>query len=344
MKGLFVAPEYYFARAKMGQWSGSSQKFKTRSIDQDKKDHIVKELREISKRFPGIAIIPGSIAWEKPLDRPANEFRKNRFTGELTTTLKTTDRRAKAIQHVKAVGDLGMGNQTKGNTKAEETIWDVINTNYLELGNWYYRMINNHAIPPGMAFLHVMNYCLGPGNPALRDDMISYYGLPNSAVQVIPDTSLKEAQLGKATHMMRNTAYLLFNGETRFKYNKKGDFHEAIGTDGKTVFIPGEKLGLSPSIGGLIFGMEICLDHALATLNTGFPSGSQDPDIHVVISDDVVNEKTNMRARKYFVHASTSSSQTKVYDLSGMKKTRVHSEEHKDRVSHGTIKYYKLMV
>src|SRR4051794_4668878 len=68
VRGIFVAPEYYFARKKAGlvlEGTGGTE----RSLSQDKKDLVVKRLEQISGGNPGILIVPGTVAWKKPFAR-----------------------------------------------------------------------------------------------------------------------------------------------------------------------------------------------------------------------------------------------------------------------------------
>jgi hypothetical protein len=345
MQVLIVAPEYYFARSYMGKWNGSSKAFETRSIEQDQKDHIVRELRAISRQYPAIGIIPGSIAWQKPLDRPESDrFQRNKLTGETTETLKQTDRRAKALARVEKSG---------GNRPFEAEVSELFATHVrkaikdrkLGIYQEYEDLLPTEA-SAAETKVWTKTVIQGVANdPRKREEILNYYQLSRSAVYLTPIKQEKLETLREATHMMQNTTYLLFGGETRFRYHKIGDFHEAIGADGKTVYVPGHMAGLSPPVGGLTFGIEICFDHSLGLLKRESPKNQKKPDVHVVISDKVDRDKKQMFAQKYFVHASTDASSGGVHDVKGSA-SRVHSEkaQEEDKVDGGRIRFYKLTV
>lgn len=152
----------------------------------------------------------------------------------------------------------------------------------------------------------------------VRDELAERRVLPATSMYVSPSPKDKRAQLqGSAhDHMMRNTAYILFNGRVQFKYHKNADYHEAVG-DAKTVFVPGGKVGTC-EVAGIRFGIEICFDHTMAMLKTGVAQhtagrGGKDmvpPTIHIVTSDstDSVEANYQLRDQGYFVHASTGNS------------------------------------
>src|SRR5947209_4372418 len=56
LRGVFVAPEYYFAAPGMGTWNTVEENFQTRALEQLQKDEVVKELRAISHNCPSILI------------------------------------------------------------------------------------------------------------------------------------------------------------------------------------------------------------------------------------------------------------------------------------------------
>jgi hypothetical protein len=116
------------------------------------------------------------------------------------------------------------------------------------------------------------------------------------------------------THMMRNTAYVLHKGRVHFKYNKQGDFHEAIG-DATTVFVPGDQVGTCV-IEGVRFGFEICLDHNMSVLQRRARHRAVDPvQVHIITSAavDNVSDNAHVTQRGYVVHASSVDACTTVY-------------------------------
>lgn len=343
MQGLFVAPEYYFARSFMGKWSGTSQSFKTRSIEQDQKDHIVRELRTISGQFPGIGIIPGSIAWRKPLDRPESDrFKRNKLTGESTETLKQTDRRVKAVARVENSAGHRPREPEVGGSFAAHVKKAVEDRNFNIYESYEDLLPGGASSKEKDAWMEMVIQAVAI-DPVQRGQILDHYKLRPGAVYSTPTREEKLEMLRDATHIMQNTTYLLFGGETRFKYHKVGDFHEAIGADGKTVYVPGHATGLSPHVGGLTFGIEICFDHTLGLLKRECEEVQGKPDIHVLISDKVDKNKKQVCARKYFVHACTDHTSGGVHDMKGGAGVRSEKEQ-EDRVDGGRIRYYKLTV
>src|SRR5581483_8806196 len=96
IQGILVAPEYFFTKPDPGTWDGAQ--FLTRAISQAEKDQAVAEFESVSKAFPTLLLVPGTIAWKKPLVRSASEIRKkDKLTGQRTGPLKTTSRMDKAL-------------------------------------------------------------------------------------------------------------------------------------------------------------------------------------------------------------------------------------------------------
>ncbi len=144
-------------------------------------------------------------------------------------------------------------------------------------------------------------------------DVFNWCGLDKSHYSEIPTLADKMALLTTGSYIMRNTAYALLNGKVRFKYNKQGDFHEAIG-DGGTVFLPGAKTGIAV-IAGIRFGFEICLDHNVSYLKPPVADPTDGRDLHIVTSAAVENNDNHMFVHPggYFLHASTNHGWTAVY-------------------------------
>src|SRR5262249_8288261 len=99
-----------------------------------------------------------------------------------------------------------------------------------------------------------------------------------------------------------------------FSYSKQGNFNEEVGDD-TLVFAPGARSGIQ-QIEGIRFGFEVCLDHFLGTLSRQLRQGRQ-LDVQVVMSDavDYNSAHTVVRDGGFFVHASTTSSVTGVWQM-----------------------------
>ncbi len=110
--------------------------------------------------------------------------------------------------------------------------------------------------------------------------------------------TVQEAQRRRNNAMeSRNTAYVLYNGEEVFVYNKQGDFHEVLDHDvsRQNIYIPGSNDGVFTKW-GVKFGIEICLDHALGALKGHHGEGA--PHIHIISSAAVSIEKANLSLRR----------------------------------------------
>ncbi len=63
--GIFVAPEYMFAREYAGSYKVENEwEVIEYGLGEEEKDFILEELMSLSKEFPKILIIPGTIAWQ----------------------------------------------------------------------------------------------------------------------------------------------------------------------------------------------------------------------------------------------------------------------------------------
>lgn len=86
--GIFVAPEYYFAEQAP---DGAHKYGDQRHLSSDQKNLLLAELKNYSEANPGVVFIPGTIAWQKTLNREWYSFSTNPLT-----------RQQKAIQALKA--------------------------------------------------------------------------------------------------------------------------------------------------------------------------------------------------------------------------------------------------
>ena len=95
-----------------------------------------------------------------------------------------------------------------------------------------------------------------------------------------------------------NIAYMLNNGRIVGSYAKRSDFHERLpGAHANTIFVPGIRPGRA-TVGGIDFGVEICLDHGLGVLK-GTPAVTGDlPRVHMICSATVDFEATSVHVRE----------------------------------------------
>jgi hypothetical protein len=320
IRGILIAPEYFFTKPNAGKWNGIS--FNDRSLSQTDVQNAVNEFEVVSKANQKVLLVPGTFAWKKPLIRPVSEARKfSSLTGDRSGPLKSTSRLDQARQnltHEQATTGERMGGARLGSDPLGNVIFtfltDPANAPFF-VANQVYFNSRGVAITDKVGLYHLF----------LRTDDLLNIIAPEAMwrphVTAVPSLAQKTVALGTATSMMRNTAFVLLNGRVRFKYNKQGDFHEAIGDGAQTVFVPGAKAGVC-AIGAIRFGFEICLDHCIGYLsrvqNTHpLPSGQarEARDIHIVTSAAVENKTTNMYVRPggYFLHASTNKGWTCVY-------------------------------
>jgi predicted amidohydrolase len=137
----------------------------------------------------------------------------------------------------------------------------------------------------------------------------------------VPKSPLKESRISsdRTPYMLRNSLYVIANGEVLHKYNKIADFHEVLNrSEQKAVFVPGDAVRQTADLFGKEFGFEICLDHAYDTLGFGNQMRIGVPvDIHILLSASVDTERARMKDDGLFIHASSDSLQTCVFKKTG---------------------------
>lgn len=85
-----------------------------------------------------------------------------------------------------------------------------------------------------------------------------------------------EALVKPGAKIAQNVAYIAL-GDKICKYQKVGNFREVEGEAQTLVFAPGSIVGRF-SVGGVKYGLEICMDHALGVFNQSVGS---DGDVHI---------------------------------------------------------------
>lgn len=68
--GIFVAPEYLFAHPARG---GHHELGEKRHLLEPEKINLLAMIQHVSVSCPGLIIVPGTVAWQKPLLRPADK-------------------------------------------------------------------------------------------------------------------------------------------------------------------------------------------------------------------------------------------------------------------------------
>jgi hypothetical protein len=94
--GIFVAPEYMFANPITNHNLGSHQRGDDRHLAQGTKVDIENWMKQLSKRFPNMLMIPGSVAWKKPRERDTSTYLQ--YKKELGSPLSEDQLKAKFNQ------------------------------------------------------------------------------------------------------------------------------------------------------------------------------------------------------------------------------------------------------
>jgi predicted amidohydrolase len=118
---------------------------------------------------------------------------------------------------------------------------------------------------------------------------------------------------GKKCYLASNVAYMFHDGRLVGVYYKRADFHEVLPQYAQedTVYVPGIKPGRA-TVGGINFGIEVCLDHVYGVLHQA-PTVTRDlPRIHLVCSAAVEFKTANILVREggYIMCASSAAQWT----------------------------------
>jgi hypothetical protein len=297
IKGIFVAPEYTFATRLAGFVDPVTGKHRGRSLHAGTYDRLMSELAALSRSFPRVLIIPGSIAWKKPIDQAElarrvsyyidREAYKPKLSGDaLTRALKGTWKRSTEDDGVYDTNQIEKFKLDMGRDMPTEEIPDS-RLSYYEKNypDWYkYMVVVAEYEAAGL-----------------------YEAAHAAAVRAGADT-------GNITHMMSNTAHAFLNGNVVFSYHKQGNWQEELG-DASVVYAPGGRSGVA-TIEEYTFGLEVCRDHRFGVLRQQLRPG-RSIDVQIVISDWVRNTPNNVMAREggFFIHSSTDLSQAGVWKV-----------------------------
>ncbi len=300
IKGIFVAPEYYFARENAGQVQRYGS-LNDRCLTETGKEFIVQHLLTVSKTYPQVLLIPGTVAWKKSLNRtPEQEFKRNPETYQRTTIAKTQTRQDSVFNAIRTNFNNG---GARGGYLATELLRSKIR-----------RELNPKTglASPGDVGMQI-HTLFDQSENDLKLELQARFGTSDGMYKRVPTHQENVDALfdGTATHVMKNTAFVFLNGKIRFKYNKKNDFHEALSDAGQTIFCPGYKSGFA-TVEGIDIGLEICLDHAARALaNTPLPP-SGTPVFHIITSASVGVTHAVVRENGYLIHASSDTDEAMV--------------------------------
>jgi hypothetical protein len=321
IKGIFVAPEYHFARQYAGcAWPGGPTV--SRSISRKSEKALRNNLiRNLSTKHRRLLIFPGTVAWTAPYDS-ADFLARYRFYVKRARFLEVSD--AENFAQIKEAWSIDL------DTGLWITITDAISRQEkgctLNLAGASNSDIQNEQT----------------SNPAFYANMVFYARMINEiGYQVVRQRERVNSGSLSPQRTMFNTAHGLLNGQVVVTYNKQGNFHEEVGDD-HLIFAPGGRSGIT-EIEGVRFGLEVCLDHAMGTLAR--QSRADRPiDVQVVLSDYVDPDQAHQAAREggYFVHASTNASYTGVWKKDGGKLVPATKLNHEDTIDGSVLTHWQL--
>ena len=281
IKGIFVAPEYYFAK--------SNTVGDVRQYSYEERKDIEKEIAKLSAAYAykDILIIPGTISWKKNTPPPENNNNQN-FNNFSCSTLLTKQPISK--------NDYILDKRARGIYKNLEKKYEEHSKKTCEWGS----LLGNEIITNSQS---AQNFGSFDKDVPLNN--------PLSKKAQLKKTNLVELSISK------NTANFYLAGERVHKYHKSSDFQEVLNPN-NNVYIPGIEHPLL-EIGGIIFGIEICLDHACEVLKKNIAnnigaimnpiySSIQDKggvDIHLILSAAVQNKYSQAHKNGYLIHSSS---------------------------------------
>jgi len=281
--GMFVAPEYLFAKEVLGGGKKHVYGKTQRYLDESEKNRIVSWGEQLSEKYPQLIIIPGTVAWQKAFERTGRKvFNKSEV-------MKTSSRYDKAVEGVKHYAYQVLQKQS-----------------HIGVGD-----ILDEKISSKLFTVSALS---------TSEKIQQINSLKSSGVG---DSNSSEPVAQAEAYMGRNTAYVLYGGKVCLKYNKMSDFHESLVDQKTTVFIPGTKRGLFSipieKSGGrpIDFGMEICLDHNQKVFSIS--NSGKAVDIHLILSafTSTVEGNCNVNSGGYIVHASAMDDCSNIFQALG---------------------------
>ena len=73
LHAVFLSPEYMFARRTPPEFNDHTRAH-VRQMEVERRDKLLDRLRELSVQHPRILIVPGTVAWRKPIDSAQDKF------------------------------------------------------------------------------------------------------------------------------------------------------------------------------------------------------------------------------------------------------------------------------
>jgi hypothetical protein len=266
---LFVAPEYLFAASD-----------KAHAVPQDTKETIVQSLMALSGHYPNLILVPGTIAWKKPVIRSKEKLYKKTRLEKYLERVQAAEKADIAAVHRDT--DRKIKQRIAQNLEDKEQVTRLQSEEYRSM---------------------LLEAPLADVTRAKQR-----YG-----------TMVKNLETAKEKcFIARNTAYGFHRGREVARYHKRGEYMEVFKTeseDGYVIYEPGggpEGAGDRFAVESVKFGIEVCLDHQLGFLST---SSGATPDVHIIMSADtpLVSEHKLVANGGYVVHASSNPDYTGVW-------------------------------
>jgi predicted amidohydrolase len=260
IQGILTAPEFFFSQ---GIQAGRCAQYSEKEMHE-----TMGELASLSRDFPTILIIPGTIVWQKDHFNPAlHPFEKSE-------DLQTDYERYLGSKYQRGVEVIKTFEEWSQKQKQPRT-FDKIRDTLSQTENQF-----------------------GITHPA-------YTEIPqNSYVNKWLLLSSSQTPL----FITRNTAFFYLNGKLRYKYHKSFDAQELMHQPWHpTLFLQGTSPPLC-NIAGINLGIEICMDHAAKHLSKYLTAYNvPPPDIHLILSGCTQSRFEHMRTQGggYVIHSST---------------------------------------
>jgi predicted amidohydrolase len=261
---VFLAPEYFFSNQRHAD---------ARFFSHDVKRVILGKLAALAKKHPDILIIPGTILWTKD----AYDTSPPRWVRARPTAKGGPQRRRGEHADPKAAeAFMEKFNQDAARLQKDAARLQKVDDRRQAAQNNFGTMID--GTPPEA------KYGTGHGS-----------GWGHSGQ---PDASAEDLLKNRDAKIAQNVAYVCL-GDTMLKYHKVGNYQEVRGEQELLLFAPGSIVGRF-AVGGVQYGLEICMDHAMGVLEKATDFG----DVHVrlVVSGHVNVNSVNA---PLLLHSST---------------------------------------
>lgn len=253
----------------------------SRHYSKKESDFIQEGLAFLSSQYKGVLLIPGTVAWKQPA------FKYPKIPSGFKSFVKNF------IEHLD--DKVARGVRINVKTALDQFILELENPAHLHQEAHEELSLALLSTPRPFHYHGGMK-----GNPAPND--------PRIKKQII-------AFARKDLSLCRNTAFFYLNGTQRYEYHKRGDYNEVPYDYLNNIHIPGLKNPPIIEIGGLVFGIEICLDHNSGWLKRFIQKSScvnpiykaDQIDIHLILSAHVEHDRDKVQKHKkgYVIHSSS---------------------------------------